>query len=233
MCFSPEADLVAGLVVGGIGVDAVRHVRRPSERLLASIPLVLAAHQLIEVAVWWGLDGDLSHATWRAAMYAYLAIAFGVVPVLIPAAITALEPPRRRLRMVGFVVAGCLVAGVLLVALVRRPVRAAIESHHIAYHAHLWHGGIVVVLYVVATCGPALFSSYRHIRRYGVGNLVAVCALAWLDQSGLISLWCVWAAVTSVAIALHLRSDRRLPEDEPVEGLTEGARGAPGRVRGW
>jgi hypothetical protein len=67
------------------------------------------------------------------------------------------------------------------------------------------------MLYVVATCGPLLFSSYRHIRRYGVLNLVAVCALAWLNQSGLISLWCVWAAVTSVAIAVHLRTVHRTP----------------------
>ena len=36
-------------------------------------------------------------------------------------------------------------------------------------------------------------------------NLLAVTGLALLLSNGLISLWCVWAAVTSVAIALHLR----------------------------
>jgi len=194
MCFSAEADLVAGLVVGAIGVDAARHVRRRPEWLLASIPLVLAAHQLIEVA-----------------MILYLTIAFGVVPVLIPVAVAALEPPARRQRLTGFIVAGCLVAGVLMVALVRGPVKAVVESRHIAYHVRLWHGGLLVMLYVVATCGPLLFSSFRHVRRYGVLNLVAVCGLAWLNQSGLISLWCVWAAVTSVAIAVHLRTVHRTP----------------------
>ncbi len=211
MCFSAEADLVAGLVVGAIGVDAVRHVRRRPEWLLASIPLVLAAHQLIEVAVWRGLDGDVPHSVWWPAVIVYLTIAFGVVPVLIPVAVAALEPPARRQRLTGFVVAGCLVAGVLMVALVRGPVKAVVESRHIAYHVRLWHGGLLVMLYVVATCGPLLFSSYRHIRRYGVLNLVAVSGLAWLTQSGLISLWCVWAAVTSVAIAVHLRTVHRTP----------------------
>jgi hypothetical protein len=211
VCFSAQADLVAGVVVGAIGVDAARHVRRRPEWLLASIPLVLAAHQLIEVAVWRGLDGEVPRGVWWPAMIAYLMIAFGLVPVLIPVAVAALEPPARRQRLTGFVVAGCLVAGVLMVALVRGPVEAVVESRHIAYHVRLWHGGLLVMLYVVATCGPLLFSSFRHIRRYGVLNLGAVCGLAWLSQSGLISLWCVWAAVTSVAIAVHLRTVHRTP----------------------
>jgi hypothetical protein len=222
MCFSAEADLVAGLIVGAIGVDAVRHVRRRSEWLLASIPLVLAAHQLIEVAVWRGLDGQVAHGVWWPAMLVYLTIAFGVVPVLLPVAVAALEPPARRQRLTGFIVAGCVVAGVLMIALVRGPVRAVIESRHVAYHVRLWHGGLVVVFYVVATCGPLLFSSFRHVRRYGVLNLVAVCGLAWLDQSGLISLWCVWAAITSVAIAAHLRTAHRTP--------VSGAEASPSRA---
>lgn len=42
--------------------------------------------------------------------------------------------------------------------------------------------------------------------------LLAVIVLAWVESSALTSLWCAWAAVTSVAIAAHLRRERRLPE---------------------
>jgi hypothetical protein len=33
VCFSAEADVMAGMVVGVIGVDALRHVHRPAEKL--------------------------------------------------------------------------------------------------------------------------------------------------------------------------------------------------------
>jgi hypothetical protein len=41
---------------------------------------------------------------------------------------------------------------------------------------------------------------------YGALNPVAVAGLAWLTVAGFVSLWCAWAAVTSVIIALHLRA---------------------------
>jgi hypothetical protein len=60
-------------------------------------------------------------------------------------------------------------------------------------------------LYVVATCGSLILSSDRVVAIYGWMNLVVVATLAVLLTSGIISLWCVWAAVTSIAIAIHLR----------------------------
>jgi hypothetical protein len=62
----------------------------------------------------------------------------------------------------------------------------------------------------VATCGSLLLSTHRHVRWFGAVNLVVAGLLASLEQYGFISLWCVWAAVSSVAIALHhLRYSRR------------------------
>lgn len=205
MCFSAEADLVAGVVIGAIGVDALRHVTVPTQRWLASIPLLLGAHQLIESVVWWGLEGRFAEEVWRFAAWWYLAIAFGVLPVLVPFAIGALEPEAHRRRASLFVTTGAVVAAVLMYAVVRGPVEARIEGHHIAYRVDLWRGGLIVLLYVVATCGSLLVSHHRHVRWFGAVNLVAVVVLALVDQTAFISLWCAWAAVTSVTIAVHLR----------------------------
>ncbi len=205
MCLSAEADLVAGVVVGVIAVDGLRHVRRRAELPLAAIPLALAGHQLVETLVWLGLEGKVDPSLWRPAMYGYLVIAFGLLPVLVPAAVGALEPLETRRRMEWFTVVGIVVSFWLMYAVARGPVVATIEDRHIDYFVPLWHGGVVVALYVVAVCGSLLVSRYRHVRWFGVANLVAAALLAWLSKSSFISLWCVWAAITSVVIVIHLR----------------------------
>ncbi len=205
MCFSPQADLLAGVVVGAVGLEGLRHVRRPSEMWLASLPVVLGVHQLVEAVVWLGLQGRVSDDAWRPALGLYLAIAFGVLPVLVPVAISALEPPENRRRLAWFTVTGATVSVALMYAVVRGPVDARIQNLHIDYTVELWHGGVLVALYVVATCGPMLLSGLRRVRWYGLANVIVAAALAWAAKRAFISLWCLWAAVTSVAIGLHLR----------------------------
>ena len=205
VCFSAEADLVAGVAIGVVGIDALRHVVRPSQRWLAVLPVVLAVHQLTEVVVWWGLEGEIADAAWQPARTLYLAIAFGLLPVLVPIAVGANEPAFNRRRTGVLIALGAGVAAVLMYAVVRGPVSATIEGHHISYVVELWHGRAIVLLYVAATCGSLLISAHPEVRWFGVVNLAAVGGLAWIDQTAFISLWCAWAAVTSVAIAVHLR----------------------------
>jgi hypothetical protein len=52
-------------------------------------------------------------------------------------------------------------------------------------------------------------SGNRRFVLFGVANLAAVGVLGWLLARGVISLWCVWAAVTSVAIAREVRTGER------------------------
>ncbi|MCW2855171.1 MAG: hypothetical protein JWR52_786 [Marmoricola sp.] len=208
MCFSPQADLVSGVVIGAIGIDCLRHVRhRRSDHLaFAALPLLFGVHQLTEALVWWGLRGDLPAGWTQPATWAYLLFAFVVLPVYVPAAIRALEPRGvRRNVMAAFVGIGAAVSLVLLVAMIRGPVTARLADHHIAYSTNESAGVLITVAYVGATCGSALFAGYRHIAAFGVLNLVAVGVIAYLTVDGFASVWCGWAAITSIAIAWHLR----------------------------
>lgn len=207
LCFSPEVDVAAGIVVGALGIDAVRHVSNRRYLGLAAIPLVLGIHQLIEAVAWWGLQGKVDPATGESAVTLYLALAFVVVPLLVPVAIIGIEPELRRRRwMMPSAVAGCVAASVLAMALADGPVRAAIGGRYIAYSVDLEHGGLIVVLYVVATCVPLLMSSHRRLVTFGSANILVVAGLSWLQGTGLISLWCAWAAVGSIVIAAYVRS---------------------------
>jgi hypothetical protein len=207
VCFAPQADVVGGLVVGAIGVDAFRHLRgRNSHLLLAGLPLLLGAHQLDEAFVWWGLEGHVPHEVGRVALWIYLLIAFVVVPTFVPISVLALEhTAQRRRSMMPFVVLGVAVSAVLLAAMLRSPIGVTEHPYHLAYSINISHGGLVIALYVVATCGALLFSGYRHIEIFGVANLIAVALLAWLTIDGFASLWCAYAALAAGAIALHMR----------------------------
>jgi len=207
MCFSPQADLVGGAVVAALGIDAVRHVhRRHGHVAIAALPLVLGAHQLDESLVWWGLQGHIPAGDGRVAMWVYLSIAFVLLPTYVPAAVLALEPlHRRRWVMAPFVVLGAAVSVVLLLAMIHGPVHVALRPYHLSYGLRLGHARTVIVLYVTAVCGALLCSSDRHVVLFGAVNVVAIAIIAVLTADGFASVWCAWAAVSSGAIAAHLR----------------------------
>jgi hypothetical protein len=205
MCFSAEADLVTGVVVGVVGIDAVRHVRKPHQLALAATPLLLAVHEIDESFVWWGLRGQVSLPIEHAAIYVFLAIAF-VLPFWVPFAMLGVETKvHRRQWMKAFLVVGAVTSVALLVAIVQNPVGASIDGSHIAYAADISYADILVALYIVATCGSCLVASSRWLVLLGLANLSAVIALGWITFTGFTSLWCAWAALTSIAIAIYLR----------------------------
>lgn len=212
MCFSAEADIALGVVVGAVGIDALRHVTRPAQWPIASLPVLFAAHQLNEVFVWWGLDGPFSSTTADVAAWIYLFVAF-VLPVIVPVAVALVEPDRvRRNVMVSLLVPGGLASVVLVGALIRNGADARIAEFSIVYGVGIDRAVELTGLYVLATCGAFLVSTDRRMVAVGAVNLVAVGLLAWLLVDGLVSLWCAWAAVVSVLIAGYLRS---VPTDRP------------------
>ncbi|MDQ6927296.1 MAG: hypothetical protein M3159_01380 [Actinomycetota bacterium] len=213
MCFSPQADIAGGVVAGAIGIDALRHVQLKSERLLAALPLLLGAHEVVEAFVWWGLTDKVSWSVGGTAVWLYVAFAFVALPVLVPMAVMAVEPdPRRRKIMIAFTAVGVAVAVIYLVAIVTRSVGARIDGHTVVYSIHLGQDGAANGLYVLATCGLLLISSHRHIVIFGFVNAAAVAVLLLLASNANISLWCAWAAVTSLVIAGHLRLSHRAHE---------------------
>lgn len=207
MCFSPEGDLVGGIVVTGIGVDALRHLRHRHDHLaLAALPLLLGFHQIDEAFVWWGLQGLVPNGLGRAAMWIYLVIAFVVLPILVPLVIMLLEPTgHRKWRIAPFLVIGAGVSAVLLETMLQSSPSVTLGAYHLAYSIGLQHGLVVIGFYIVATCGSLLASGFRHIVVFGLANVVAVVILARLSADGFASLWCFYAAIACGAILLHMR----------------------------
>src|SRR6195952_5888901 len=139
MCFSPQADLVGGVVLAVIGIDVALNVRNRRDHLaFAALPLLFATHQLTETFVWWGLQGHVPSKVGLVATWLYLLFAFVLLPTYVPLAIRALEPPGRRRRIMdGFLALGIVVSLLLLAAMLRGPVTASLGHDHVAYSIKL------------------------------------------------------------------------------------------------
>ena len=202
--------------MSGVGIDALRQVKQTRQYPLAALPLLLGVHLLVEVYVWWGEAGRVPEYVSQAAVWVYLAFALGVLPLLVPVAIFAIEPDERRRRwLTPLVVVGAGVAALYWASMLTGPIGVGINGCCLSYDTGPGYSPMLGALYLIVTCGPMLASSYRHIVVFGVVNLVAAVVLGWLLASGLASLWCAWAAITSVLISVHLRRVRLLESNEP------------------
>lgn len=209
MCFSPQADFTAGAVVAGVGVATLRRVRVRRELIVGALPLLFGIHQLVEGFVWLGLRGEVSPGLGDTAKQVYIVFAHAILPVLVPLGFTLLEPDPRRARwMWPLVGLGLLLGGYLLWQVTAYPVGAQLQARCIDYSTHTPNDLLIGVLYVVVTCGPALISSRRHLRWFGVVSVVGVIAAALVRVDELTSLWCVYVALVSVLILEHFRRQR-------------------------
>jgi hypothetical protein len=211
MCFSPEADFTAGVVVAGIGVETLRRVQARRELIVGALPLLFGIHQLVEGFVWLGLRGQVSNGLGDAAKEAYIVYAHAVLPAIVPLGFMLLEPDARRSRAMRPLVCLGLVLGIyLLWQVTAYPVGAQEQARCIDYTTHTPNDILIGLLYVVATCGPALMSSRRRLRWFGLVSLIGVIATALVRVDELTSLWCLYAAAVSVLILEHFRRERAI-----------------------
>ncbi|MBD0839578.1 DUF6629 family protein [Streptomyces sp. TRM68416] len=194
MCWSAEADLVAGAVIAGVGVACVARTSRVRDLPLAALPLLLGAHQLVEAAVW-AADGGTGPAT-----LAWAVIALPLLPLWVPVGVLCAAPPPARRRLALPLVAGAATAAVLAHALTTRPVRAEIRGHTVGYVVGLPHADLVIAGYLLATIGALLLSGDRRLATLGVlaAAGAVICVALWRTE--FVSTWCAFAAVCSVVL---------------------------------
>ncbi|WP_316525373.1 DUF6629 family protein [Kitasatospora brasiliensis] len=203
MCWSAQADAVAGGLVAGIGVACLVRAHRSGrpERLpLAALPLVLGVHQLVEALVWLGTNGQLPDGLTGAARTTWAVIALPLLPVLVPAAVWCAATGRQRWMPAALTLLGAAVAVPLAVAVAAHPVSATVHGHTLGYAVGVPYPALLLAGYLLATVGSLLLSGDRLLRRVGflTGAGAVVCALLW--HLAFVSTWCALAALTSLLL---------------------------------
>ncbi|MFE2347476.1 DUF6629 family protein [Kitasatospora cineracea] len=188
MCWSAQADLVAGAAVAAVGAAAAVRAGATRRLPLAALPLLLGAHQLVEAGVWAG---------WAWARTVWAVVALPLLPLYVPAAVWC---ATRRRSAAWCTLLGAAVAVPLALALVRHPVTAHAHGHTLGYAVGVPAPGLLLAGYLAAVLGALLGSGDRYLRLLGwVAGLGALaCALLW--RLAFVSTWCALAALASVLL---------------------------------
>src|SRR5687768_13908028 len=103
MCFSPQASFIASGSLTVLGIASWK-LAKGKEKVVAALPLLFAAQQLIEGGQWLFLqDGSYSNVL----AYAYLFFAFLVWPVYVPLLVFLMDKKSSSV-MRWFLIAGCI-----------------------------------------------------------------------------------------------------------------------------
>ncbi len=218
------ADLVVGTALVPVAALSLREVRSRRELPFASLPAIFALHQLLEVFVWAGLNGDAPDGAAQLAMRAYLFIAWPLLPTYVPLAVLMLEPRQARLRVAPFLALGLVVSAYLAFVVLANPVEVIRHPHGLEYDTVVHHPAVWAVLYVIAVIGAPLMSGYRSIVAFGALNLIGLVLVAVFYVQAFASLWCVFAAASSLLILVHMIRRRRLPDVDRLEGRRDRTR---------
>lgn len=119
----------------------------------------------------------------------------------------ARDRARRRL-LAAFALGGGTTGLYLLYFLLTEPTVAKVVGNHIDYVSPHFYAATVLTLYVLATCGSSLASSYRRVRWFGIATFVSLVAAGALYQTWFISIWCFFAAAISWIVLLHFLEPR-------------------------
>jgi hypothetical protein len=196
--------------IGLVGAAAMTKLSEPREIPLASVPVIFAAQQAVEGALWLALgSGDPS--PWALPLAnAFMFMALVVWPLWPPIATVLVERERwRRLAMIVILLVAIALAIRGLSGMWTHAYEACVVQNSIAYSNGLPYLPRQFAGYVLCTSFPFLLSSHRTLRWFGAIVLAGLILSASLYTYAYVSVWCFFAAAGSVTIYLHFARAKR------------------------
>ncbi len=203
MCFSAEASFVASAVLTTVGGVAIRKAETTPQKVFAAIPLVFGLQQFFEGLLWLALQQTIYGGWIEIATYNFLFFAWIIWPVYVPLSIRLLETNKARKKWLNlFLLMGGIISATLAYNLYFHAVTAEIEGYHIRYttdyeFTYPWVAGM---LYFIPIAFSPFVSAIKKMWVLGAMVLLSFTITALFYREYLISVWCFFAAITSVTV---------------------------------
>ena len=210
MCLSAPVSFGTAAILGVTGLAALTSVRKLTDLPLASVPLMFAAQQGIEGALWLTVPEGRAHSLVLANLFATIALV--IWPLLIPVAIALVErDPVRRLVMLTILPAGIGVAVYSAGTTLAHPYLAWPVGHTLTYVDNHPYSPSMMAIYLACTCVPPLLSSSRALRIFGLVVIIGLAVAMLAFFGSFVSVWCFFAALASLTILVFFRTRARIP----------------------
>ena len=225
MCFSAEASFAAAAVLIPAGAASMAMACRTDMRFLplCTLPLLFGLQQLMEGFVWTtGAGGDLALA--HGFSLAYMFFAWLAWPVWVPFSVYFVETARRKpFYLVAAILGGILGAGQYLPYVVHGDwltvdfLGRAIRYDGVELFDYLFDRNFTYAIYLGLIILPALLSSRRDVRVFGVLIALAVALTYAFFRYAYISAFCFLGAIMSLYLVLMIRRRRGAVGDSRPE----------------
>jgi len=217
MCFSAAASFVTGAALGTAGTITVRKMKKAKLLPFAAIPLLFGIQQTIEGLNWLSAGSPFLH---DAATYAYVMFSHVLWPIYVPVAVRMIEPGERRKKFLNwFILLGVAVSIYILYYIFKGPVASSLGPRGIVYDIPFPNIVVVPMAYVVATCGSCLFSRHKFVRVFGMALMAALIISYWFYQEAFTSVWCIFAAILSFIVIVHVHHDEVQTAKAKMRGM--------------
>lgn len=209
MCFSATASLSLGVVLIPLGIYSIKRAARlpGGFTLLALAPLLFGLQQIVEGFVWLGLASENAFTIQSAALgFMFFSHFFWLVWV--PLCCYSIEPSGLKRKLFSLLLFLGLAHGLLMyvpLLLYKDWLSVEMVSHSIHYSTRLLHYDympaiILQILYPLIILVPLLLSSNGYVQIFGVIVFSSLLFTLLHFNYALISVWCYFAAVSSVYI---------------------------------
>lgn len=218
MCFSALASFSVAAGTGFVGILTVTRVSNWREVPLASVPLIFAAQQTMEGALWLLLPAGSETATIDSLANIFAFSALVIWPLWSPLAAGLVEQNRiRRATMLALFFLALPVALLGGSDLAAHPYGVCIAQHSLSYRNGTTYSLLELAAYIICVCCPLLFSSHKILRGFGsiVVTGLAISASVYFATS--FSVWCFFAAAGSITVYLYFAAPSRdIAQSRPV-----------------
>ncbi len=212
MCFSAEASFGAAVVITTIGIVSYKKAGENPVRLIAWFPILFGVHQFIEGWVW--VSSTYDQFSWLLpwSTYGFIFFAWIIWPVFIPWVLWKVEQNdfRKKILFISTII-GLLIVITMSFFLLTKTVNAKIVDCSIVYDygghskSSLWFR----FLYALCVTLPNVFSSRSRMWVLGVLNLVLYFVSRIYFENHVVSVWCFFAAISSIIIFYIVTLEKR------------------------
>lgn len=202
MCFSATASFAAAGVLGIAGATSLYYAKNTPVKWYAAIPLLFGIQQGIE-GVQWLLQGpSLACST---AGYGFLFFAFLLWPVYVPFAMQAMERQQERKKLLVWLTwFGAAITLYFSIWYLTSPLTITLTDNSVVYNMAIPLAANVAPMYVLVT-GSGIFSSRVRVQIFSLVVLVGAAVSAILYRYAFTSVWCFFAAVSSLLVLLEAK----------------------------